>query len=171
MKIVFWDLTMEEPLSSSVSPNWIARFDTAWATDSTLIFSLYVNQWCCASTLALSIRVRESAIRPLTAQPMWRSTSTIFLMVEGSMREDVILFSTARTMPSEVEMPIAVEPSLIASMAYSTYKSWIYQYFNKKCIERLHTILAVITILYITLLRGIDLFLTQKCINAERCYH
>jgi hypothetical protein len=41
-------------------------------------------------------------------------------MVCGSISVDVILFSTATTTPSDVWMPMAVEPSLMASMAYST---------------------------------------------------
>ena len=63
------------------------------------------------STLALSIIVLESATRPLMAQPMWVSTSMIFSMDEGSINGDVIRFSTANTMPSEVFRPIAVDPS------------------------------------------------------------
>lgn len=43
--------------------------------------------------------------------PMWESISTIFSMLLGSMRGDVILFSTARQTPSEVWIPMAVEPS------------------------------------------------------------
>ena len=62
----------------------------------------------------------ESAVRPLKAQPTNLSTSTIFSMVVGSISVDVILFSTARTTPSLVWMPIAVDPSLMASIAYST---------------------------------------------------
>ena len=52
---------------------------------------------------------------------MWVSISTIFSMEVGSMSGLEILFSTARMTPSEVWMPMAVEPSLIASMAYSTW--------------------------------------------------
>ncbi len=44
-----------------------------------------------------------------------------FSMEVGSMSGEVILFSTARMTPSSVWMPMAVEPSLIASMAYSTW--------------------------------------------------
>lgn len=51
---------------------------------------------------------------------MCLSTSTIFSIVVGSMRGDVIRFSTARTTPSEDLIPIAVDPSLMASIAYST---------------------------------------------------
>ena len=51
---------------------------------------------------------------------MCLSTSTIFSMVVGSISGEVMRFSTASTTPSEVWMPIAVEPSLIASIAYST---------------------------------------------------
>ncbi len=45
-----------------------------------------------------------------------------FSMEVGSMSGEVILFSTARMTPSSVWMPMAVEPSLIASMAYSTWQ-------------------------------------------------
>lgn len=43
--------------------------------------------------------------------PIWESISTIFSMLLGSMSGEVILFSTARHTPSEVWMPMAVEPS------------------------------------------------------------
>ena len=56
------------------------------------------------------------------AQPMWRSTSTIFSTDEVSRRVEVTRFSTPRMMPSEVETPMAVEPSLMASREYSTWK-------------------------------------------------
>ena len=36
---------------------------------------------------------------------------------------EVMRFSTASTTPSVVWIPTAVEPSLIASMAYSTYRT------------------------------------------------
>jgi hypothetical protein len=36
---------------------------------------------------------------------------------------EVNLFSTAKTIPWDVLMPTAVEPSFTASMAYSTWKS------------------------------------------------
>ena len=49
-------------------------------------------------------------------------TSIIFSMVCGSMSEEVTLFSAARTTPSEVVTPIAVEPNLMASKAYSTWR-------------------------------------------------
>jgi hypothetical protein len=42
---------------------------------------------------------------------MWLSISNIFSMLEGSIRGDVILFSTAITTPSEVLIPIAVDPN------------------------------------------------------------
>lgn len=65
------------PPSSSESPNWMARFETACAADSTLIFSLYINQWFWHSILARSNIVLESAIRPLTAQPeQWNNHIT-----------------------------------------------------------------------------------------------
>lgn len=78
-----------------------------------IIMSIYVV--CCITN-------RASAIRPEVAHPMCRSTSTIFSTVEGSINGDVIRFSTAITTPSGVRIPIAVEPNLIASMAYSTWK-------------------------------------------------
>ena len=56
------------------------------------------------------------------AQPMWRSTSMIFSMDEVSRRVEVTRFSTPRMTPSEVETPMAVEPSLMASREYSTWK-------------------------------------------------
>ena len=45
----------------------------------------------------------------------------ILSMLLGSIKGLVMRFSTAITMPSSVRMAIAVEPSLIASMAYSTW--------------------------------------------------
>lgn len=100
----------------------------------------------CVSTLALSISVFASAIKPLMAQPVlrnehdhsilallplsspricnimcyvhiefvlpiWVSISTIFSMLLGSIRGEVILFSTARHTPSDVWMPMAVDPN------------------------------------------------------------
>ena len=82
------------------------------------------------------------------AQPMWRSISTIFSTDEVSRRVDVTRFSTPRITPSPVatcytykllvrgnvdervdrrlnrvgRTPIAVEPSLMASNEYSTWK-------------------------------------------------
>lgn len=56
------------------------------------------------------------------AQPMWRSISTIFSTEEVSRRVDVTRFSTPRMTPSEVATPMAVEPSLMASREYSTWK-------------------------------------------------
>lgn len=47
----------------------------------------------------------------------------IFSTEDGSSRVDVNLFSTAKMVPSDVWMPTAVDPSLTASMAYSTWKS------------------------------------------------
>jgi len=41
------------------------------------------------------------------------------------MRGLVILFSTARITPSLVWIPMAVEPSLMASIAYSTWEMLI----------------------------------------------
>lgn len=48
---------------------------------------------------------------PSLSLPMWESISTIFSMLLGSMSGEVILFSTARQTPSEVWIPMAVEPS------------------------------------------------------------
>ena len=56
------------------------------------------------------------------AQPTWRSISTIFSTEEVSSRVEVTRFSTPRTTPSEVATPMAVEPSLMASREYSTWK-------------------------------------------------
>lgn len=56
------------------------------------------------------------------AQPMWRSISTIFSTDDVSRRVDVTRFSTPRMTPSEVATPMAVEPSLMASREYSTWK-------------------------------------------------
>lgn len=52
-------LDMAVPLSSSLSPNWMARLDTACAHDSTLMRSLYTNQWFWHSTLARSTNVLQ----------------------------------------------------------------------------------------------------------------
>ena len=65
-----------------------------------------------------------SAVNPLTAHPMCESISLILSIEDGSIKGDVIRFSTAITMPSSVRIAIAVEPSLIASMAYSTWNKW-----------------------------------------------
>ena len=42
---------------------------------------------------------------------MFLSISNIFLMLPGTINGDVTLFSTARTTPSDVWNPMAVEPS------------------------------------------------------------
>jgi hypothetical protein len=52
---------------------------------------------------------------------MWESISAIFSTELGSRRGDVRRFSTAKTHPSLVWRPTAVDPSLMASMAYSTW--------------------------------------------------
>jgi hypothetical protein len=54
------------------------------------------------------------------AHPICRSISTIFSTELVSRREDVMRFSTPRMTPADVE--IAVEPSLMASSEYSTWK-------------------------------------------------
>ena len=79
---------------------------------------------------ALNIKLNESFV-----SNSYLSTSKIFSIEVGTIKGEVILFSTARTHPKEnfdtdaklieyspsfVWMPIAVEPSLIASIAYST---------------------------------------------------
>ena len=56
------------------------------------------------------------------AQPMCRSISTIFSTDDVSSSVEVTRFSTPRTTPSEVATPMAVEPSLMASREYSTWK-------------------------------------------------
>lgn len=53
---------------------------------------------------------------------MCLSISTIFSTDDVSRREEVMRFSTPRMTPAEVEMPIAVLPSLMASSEYSTWK-------------------------------------------------
>jgi len=62
-------------------------------------------------------------INPDTAAPMWKSTSMIFSTDDGSNSVDVSLFSTARMMPALVWIPTAVDPSLTASIAYSTWNN------------------------------------------------
>lgn len=52
--------------------------------------------------------------------PMCLSTSKIFSILLVIINGDVIRFSTPNTTPSDVQIPIAVEPNLIASIAYST---------------------------------------------------
>jgi len=43
-------------------------------------------------------------------------------MLEETRREDVTRFSTPRRTPWEVATPMAVDPSLMASREYSTWK-------------------------------------------------
>ena len=64
--------------------------------------------------------VRASAVSPLIAAPRCVSISMIFSIELLSSSGDWTRFSTPRTTPSLVEMPTVVEPSLIASSAYST---------------------------------------------------
>ena len=45
--------------------------------------------------------------------PMCASISKIFSMLDGSISTDVTLFSTAKTTPSDVQIPTAVDPSCI----------------------------------------------------------
>lgn len=51
---------------------------------------------------------------------MCLSTSKIFSILLVIINGEVIRFSTPNTTPSDVRIPIAVEPNLIASIAYST---------------------------------------------------
>ena len=64
-----------------------------------------------AVTRACSTIVLASAVKPLMAQPMWRSISMIFSTESDSSKGDWVRFSTARTTPCEVWMPTVVEPS------------------------------------------------------------
>lgn len=52
---------------------------------------------------------------------MWLSISIIFSILEASINGDVILFSTAKTTPSDVWIPIAVEPSYKYKMWYDLW--------------------------------------------------
>lgn len=64
------------------------------------------------SWLFMSQLVEQNQIIKQQAMlPMWASISTIFSMLLGSIRGEVILFSTARHTPSDVWMPMAVEPN------------------------------------------------------------
>lgn len=81
----------------------------------------------CVSTRPWSMSVRASAVSPLMATPMCSSISATFSMLEGSWMDmvppwqysmqlrtssgDVTRFSTARTTPSFVLMPMAVDPN------------------------------------------------------------
>jgi len=106
--------------SSPDSPKRSARSHTACVSESTFIGSLNVKRWYCDSERAWSISVRASAESPLIAQPMCESISASFSTELASCSGESSRFSTASTMPSDVEMPIAVVPILIASIAYST---------------------------------------------------
>ena len=70
--------------------------------------------WFWHSTLACATRVRASDVSPLVAQPKWSSISMIFSTLDGTSKVDVSRFSTARTTPSLVLIPIAVVPSCVA---------------------------------------------------------
>ena len=129
---------------SAPSPNLSARSQIACVQLSTPSFSLKWKEWFCDSTRACSIIDRASACRPDMAQPMWESISTIFSTEDVSRRVDVTRFSTPRRTPWEVAIctnvplavrsatilkhgvdcltPIAVDPSLMASKEYSTWK-------------------------------------------------
>jgi hypothetical protein len=56
------------------------------------------------------------------AHPICLSISTIFSILDETRRGDVTRFSTPRRMPWLVATPMAVEPSLMASREYSTWK-------------------------------------------------
>lgn len=137
--------------------SWISRYYSYIQIHIIHIFMISKKRSTWASTRAWSIMVRESAIRPWTFNPLayqtWHSPlhhviqklpclsiSMIFSIQSGSMRIEVIRFSTARTTPWDVWMPTAVEPSyhrkrehrgervkvnaaatLMASIAYSTW--------------------------------------------------
>jgi hypothetical protein len=73
--------------------------------------SLYENLCCWAWARPWSTSVRASAVRPETAAATWQSISEIFSMLAGSRSGEVTRFSTARTTPSAVLTPMAVEPS------------------------------------------------------------
>lgn len=104
-------LTMRASSSSTDSPKRRARSHTACVQLSTPICSSYVNACIWLVTRAWSTMVRASAVRPLMAQPMWRSISMIFSMDELSSSGDCTRFSTPRTVPWGVVMPTVVEPS------------------------------------------------------------
>ena len=90
---------------------------------STLIGSLYVILFIWASTLALSTKALASATRPEVAAPICSSILNIFSIDVASTKLEVVLLSTAKTIPSEHLIPIEVVPLLTASLAYSTWKS------------------------------------------------
>ena len=77
----------------------------------------------CASTLALSTNALASATRPEVAAPMCSSILNIFSIDEASTNFEVVLLSTAKTIPSELFTPIDVVPLLTASLAYSTWNN------------------------------------------------
>ena len=114
------DMTDSSPCAPS--PNLKAKSHIDCVQLSTLSFSLKLNAWFCVSTLACSIILLASACRPDIAQPICLSISTIFSMLDETSKEDVTLFSTPRRTPWDVATPMAVEPSLIASNEYSTWK-------------------------------------------------
>lgn len=88
--------------------------------------SFFVRKITCVQltwlvTLACSIMVRASAVSPLIAHPRCVSISMIFSMDVASRSLDCTRFSTPRTTPSGVAIPTVVLPSLMASIAYSTW--------------------------------------------------
>lgn len=116
-------LTIIASSSSVLSPNLSARSQTAWVTLSILIGSSKVNRWFCPTTRACSTIVRESATSPLTAHPTWLSISIIFSIEEASKSFDCDRRSTPRMTPCWVVAAMVVDPNLMASIAYSTWKS------------------------------------------------
>ena len=64
--------------------------------------------------------------------PMWLSISTIFSTLAGSISGDVILFSTASTTPSDVCIPIAVDPSYKWKIRSLSIYSDLSIYFHSK---------------------------------------
>ena len=60
--------------------------------------------------------------------PMWVSISTIFSMLLGSIRGEVILFSTARHTPSVVWIPMAVEPNWKSSGVWVSDGPCVYKW-------------------------------------------
>ena len=62
--------------------------------------------------------VLASAVSPLMAQPTCSSISATFSMLDGISRGDVTRFSAARTTPSFVRTPMAVEPRCVKSFSF-----------------------------------------------------
>lgn len=73
--------------------------------------------------------------------PMWPSISTIFSMLLGSIKGEVILFSTARHTPSDVWMPMAVEPNW-KTMIAEQRQSWNWQIYLPSAFISLHMLVT-----------------------------